>query len=394
MLSNRQLFLNNVAQTSTAPLALEIEYAKGIFLYDTEGKKYFDLIAGIGVSNAGHSHPDIVAAVKEQLDKYMHLMVYGEFVETPQVQYAALLAQHLPSRLHNVYFTNSGTEATEGALKLAKRFTGRSNIISFKNAYHGSTQGALSVIGQENMKRKFRPLSPGVTQLDFGNGQQLAAINTQTAAVIVETIQAEAGVFIASKNYMKELRAACTSAGVLLIFDEAQMGLGRTGKLWAFEHFDVVPDILLLAKALGGGMPLGAFIASKTIMQSLADNPALGHISTFGGHPVCCAAGMAAFKTMLQGNWIADVESKGALFENLLCHPKIEAIRRTGLLMALEFKSFELNKKIIDRCLECGVLTDWFLFAPQCMRIAPPLIITEHEIKEACSIILACINEA
>ncbi len=362
-------------------------------MYDVSGKKYFDLIAGISVSNLGHGHPAVVAAVKQQAEKYMHLMVYGEFVESPQVKYASKLSEHLPENLSNIYFTNSGTEATEGALKLAKRYTGKTGIVSFKNAYHGSTQGALSVMGDETFKRSFRPLLPGITLLEFNNEAALANITTDTAAVIIETVQGESGVTIPSKSFIQKLRNVCSEKGALLIFDECQAGLGRTGKLFAFEHFDVVPDVLLLAKALGGGMPLGAFISSKEIMHCFTENPVLGHITTFGGHPVCCAAGLTAFNILVEENLTAPVAAKGSFFDTLLTHPKIKSKRHIGLLMAIEFESFEQNKKIIDRCIEKGVLTDWFLFAPQCMRIAPPLIITEQEIKTACNIILECINE-
>lgn len=393
MISNRQIFLNNIAQTSIAPLMLEIERAEGLYLYGSDGKKYIDLIAGISVSNLGHSHPHVVNAVKEQAERYMHLMVYGEFVESPQVKLAAKLTTLLPESLNNVYFTNSGTEATEGALKLAKRYTGRTGIISFKNAYHGSTQGSLSVIGDESFKRKFRPLLPGITQSAYGNEAGLDTISTETAAVIIETIQAESGITVPSPGFIKKLRAQCDAKGVLLILDEAQTGLGRTGKMFAFEHYGIVPDILLLAKALGGGMPLGAFISSKKIMESLADNPALGHITTFGGHPVCCAAGLAALEVLQETNLLAGVESKGKLFEELLNHPTIKSRHRIGLMMALEFENFVQNKKIIDACIANGVLTDWFLFAPHCMRIGPPLIITDEEIRAACGVILEAIEK-
>ena len=373
---------------------LEIERAAGVYLYAADGKKYIDLIAGISVSNLGHSHPVVIKAVQQQVEKYMHLMVYGEFVESPQVKYAEKLTSFLPVQLNNVYFTNSGTEATEGALKLAKRVTGRTQLISFKNGYHGSTQGALSVMGDETFKRSFRPLLPYIMQLTYGNEDELSNITERTAAVIIETVQAESGITVPSKSFMQQLREVCNKTGALLILDEAQTGLGRTGKLFAFEHYGIVPDILLLAKALGGGMPLGAFIASKEIMQTLTEDPVLGHITTFGGHPVCCAAGLAAFEVLTNENLVEQVEGKGQLFESLLQHPKIKSRSRAGLMMSLEFDSFETNKKIIDRCIENGVLTDWFLFAPQCTRIAPPFIITEEEIRIACGIILEAIEMA
>ena len=371
---------------------LEIERAKGVKLFGANGKEYIDLIAGISVSNLGHSHPKVVKAVQEQAEKYMHLMVYGEFVESPQVKYAEKLTVFLPEQLNNVYFTNSGAEATEGALKLAKRVTGRTQLISFKNGYHGSTQGALSMMGDETFKRSFRPLLPDTMQLTYGNEEGLSNITNRTAAVIMETVQAESGITPPSKSFMQQLRKVCTDTGTLLILDEAQAGLGRTGKLFAFEHYDIVPDILLLAKALGGGMPLGAFIASKEVMNTLTENPVLGHITTFGGHPVCCAAGLAAFDVLVEEKLVEQVEGKGRLFESLLNHPIIKSKSRIGLMMALEFESFEANKKIIDGCIENGVLTDWFLFAPQCMRIAPPFIITDEEIRFACRVILDAIG--
>jgi acetylornithine/succinyldiaminopimelate/putrescine aminotransferase len=393
MLTNRQLFLRHVAQTNVAPLMLEIEKAEGVYLYDTNGKSYLDLIAGIAVSNVGHSHPKVVEAVKQQAEKYMHLMVYGEFVETPQVKYAERLCQFLPKALDNVYFTNSGAEATEGAMKLAKRATGRTQFVSFKQSYHGSTQGALSVMGNEYFKQQFRPLLPDTLQLRYNNMEDLAQISCRTAAVILEPVQAESGVTVPSVDFMHALRKQCDETGALLIVDEAQTGLGRTGKMFAFEHYSIEPDILLLAKAFGGGMPLGAFISSFDRMKLLTDNPVLGHITTFGGHPVCCAAGLAAFNVLTEENRIAEVERKGQLFEKLLVHPKINSVQRKGLMMALTFESFEMNKMIIDKCIEQGVLTDWFLFAPQCMRIAPPLIITEAQIETACAVIVKAIND-
>lgn len=394
MLSNRQLFLNHVAQTSPAPLLLEIERAEGIYLYGADGKKYMDLIAGISVSNVGHSHPEVVKAVKEQAEKYMHLMVYGEFVESPQVQYARRLCEFLPSNLNNVYFTNSGAEATEGAMKLAKRYTRRTRMVSFSNSYHGSTQGALSVMGDETFKRKFRPLLPDILQLEYGNEQSLDQIDHQVAAVILEPVQAESGITVPKDSFMKKLRKVCDDTGALLILDEAQTGLGRTGKLFAFEHYGITPDILLLAKAFGGGMPLGAFISSKEKLGALTESPVLGHITTFGGHPVCCAAGLAAFEVLQKENLVDEVNAKGKLFDELLAHPIIKSKHRIGLMMALEFDCFEQNKRIIDRCIEGGVLTDWFLFAPHGMRIAPPLTITGEEIRTACDIILKAIEAA
>ncbi len=392
-MTNRQLFLSHVAQTSTAPLMLEIERAEGMYMYDAAGKKYMDLIAGISVSNLGHAHPAVVEAVKEQAEKYMHLMVYGEFVESPQVKFAKQITNLLPASLNNVYFTNSGAEATEGAMKLAKRITGRTQFVSFQNSYHGSTQGALSLMGDEYFKQKFRPLLPDMLQLPYNNSSELDKINSRTAAVFVEPIQAESGITVPDIAFIQQLRARCTETGTLLVFDEAQTGFGRTGKIFAFEHYDVVPDILLLAKALGGGMPLGAFVASKEKMATLSDNPVLGHITTFGGHPVCCAAGLAALQVLLNEKLWMQVDAKRRLFKKLLVHPSIQSVHSIGLMMSLEFSSYEQNKRIIDRCIAHGLLTDWFLFAPHCLRIAPPLIISEEEIKTACDIILRSIDE-
>jgi acetylornithine/succinyldiaminopimelate/putrescine aminotransferase len=387
-MNQRELFFQNIAQTSSAPLALEIVKADGVILYDAKGKEYLDLIGGISVANVGHRHPRVIAAIQKQLEAYLHIMVYGEFIETPQVQYAKLLADHLPASLNSVYFTNSGTEATEGAMKLAKRVTNRTQIIAFNNSYHGSTQGALSVIGSEYWRNAFRPLLPDVLHLEYNSFESLNEITEQTACVIAEIVQGEAGIIVPDKNWMQILRKKCTDTGTLLILDEIQTGFGRAGKLWGFEHFDIVPDILLLGKALGGGMPLGAFIADKKLMSALTENPVLGHITTFGGHPVCCAAGLAAMTALLEERMIDDVKKKEELFRSLLVHPKIKTIRSFGLWIAVEFDSFETNKKIIDACIEQGALTDWFLFASNCLRISPPLIISEEQIKKACKIIL------
>jgi acetylornithine/succinyldiaminopimelate/putrescine aminotransferase len=392
MLTRRQLFLNHVAQTSQTPLVLEIEKAEGVYLTDVYGKKYMDLISGIAVSNIGHRHPKVIEAIKDQLDKYMHLMVYGEYVQSPQVQLAKLLADHLPHNLSSVYFVNSGTEAIEGALKLAKRFTGRTEIVSFKNAYHGSTHGSLSIMGSEEFKNAFRPLLPDVKQLNFNNSQELNQITNRTACVVVETIQGEAGAIVPEPDFLKRLRERCNETGTLLVADEIQCAFGRTGKLFAFEHYHFVPDVLCLAKAMGGGMPIGAFISSKEIMNTLTNNPVLGHITTFGGHPVCCAAAKASLEVLLNEDLIQLVASKEQLFRKLLKHPKIKSVKGKGLLLALEFENYEQNKAIIDKCVEKGIITDWFLFASHSMRIAPPLIITEDEIKFACEIIIEALE--
>ena len=355
-MTNRQLFLNHVGQTSEAPLCLEIVKANGCKLIDVNGKEYIDLIGGISVCNIGHRHPKVIDAIKKQLDDYLHIMVYGELVENPQVQYAKLLTDHLPASLNAVFFTASGSEATEGALKLAKRYSNRTQIISFKNSYHGSTQGALSVMGSEYWQQAFRPLLPDVLQLNYNTFEDLENITERTACVIAETIQAEAGVLVPQKEWLKALRKKCYATGTLLILDEIQTGFGRNGTLWAFEQFGIIPDILLLGKAMGGGMPMGAFIADKKIMDSFTHNPVLGHISTFGGHPVCCAAGLAAFKVLLEENLIAGVKEKEALFISLLSKaPGRLIVRSYGLMIAVEFINFETNKKIIDALIIEGV---------------------------------------
>ena len=393
-MTNRQLFLTHVAQTSLSPIGLEIIKAEGIKMWDVNGKEYTDLISGFSVCNIGHSNPKVIKAVKDQVDQYMHLIVYGEFIETPQVAYAKLLTDNLPSSLNSVYFTNSGAEATEGAMKLAKRVTGRSKIIACNKAYHGSTQGALSVMGDEYWRNAFRPLLPDIFHLDYDSIELIEAIDNTTACVIVETVQAESGVNRPSAEWLKSLRKRCDEHEALLILDEIQAGFGRTGSLWAFEQYNVVPDILLLGKALGGGMPLGAFVANTEIMNALTNKPVLGHITTFGGHPVSCAAGMAAMKVLLENSWIDEVKNKEQLFLKQLKHKKINAVRSAGLWLAVEFESFEACKKIIDKCIEDGVVSDWFLFASNCMRIAPPLIMTEADILNICSIIVSSIEES
>ena len=392
MLTLRQLFLANNAQTTNFPLLLEFERAEGVYLYDNEGKAYIDLIAGIGVSNTGHGHPKVVQAIKDQVDKYMHLMVYGEYVQTPQVKLAEKLVSLLPDSLQSVYFVNSGAEAIEGAMKLAKRYTGRTHILSCYNSYHGSTQGALSIMGNEEYKQAYRPLLPGVGFIRFNEQADLEFITHETACVILETIQGEAGIRVPALAYMQALRKRCTETGTLLILDEIQAAMGRTGKLFAFEHYGIVPDILVLAKALGGGMPLGAFVASHQIMGALKENPILGHITTFGGHPVCCAAGLAAIDVITNENLIDGVAEEEALFRELLVHPAIKQVRGKGLMLAVELADFDLNKNIIDRCIANGVITDWFLHCSNSMRIAPPLIITHQQIRTACAAISEAID--
>jgi acetylornithine/N-succinyldiaminopimelate aminotransferase len=392
-MTNRQLFLHHVGQTSDAPLCLNIVQAAGSKMWDADEKEYIDLIAGISVCNVGHRHPKVVQAIKDQADKYLHIMVYGELVENPQVEYAKALTDHLPAQLNSVFFTASGSEATEGAMKLAKRYTNRSQIISFKNSYHGSTQGALSVMGSEYWQQAFRPLLPDILQLRYNNFEGLKNITERTACVIAETIQAEAGILKPQYGWLHSLRQRCNCTGTLLVLDEIQCGFGRNGSLWAFEQFNVVPDILLLGKALGGGMPLGAFVADKKIMDAFTHNPVLGHINTFGGHPVSCAAGLAGLQVLLEDKLIDGVFEKENLFRSLLTHSSIKNISSAGLMMAVEFGSFETNKKIIDTLIEQGVFTDWFLFCAHAFRICPPLNISEEEIRKACAIIIEVLNK-
>ena len=393
MLTERQLFYNHVAQTSDSPIALEIEKAKGIYMYDNNGKKYIDLIAGVSVSNLGHRRPNVINAIKQQLDKYMHLMVYGEYIQTPQVEFAQLLVKQLPESLNNVYFVNSGSEANEGALKLAKRYTKRSEIIAFKNAYHGSTHGVLSVLGNEYFKQSFRPLVPGVKFIEFNNENDLSQITEKTACVIVEPVQAEAGIIVPENNYLQKLRQRCNQTGTLLIFDEIQTGFGRTGKLFAFQTYNVTPDIFTIAKGMGGGMPIGAFVANKKIMSAFKDNPVLGHITTFGGHPVSAAAAKANLETLLNENIIDNVNKKGELFRKLLVHNKIKSIRGVGLFLAVEIESYSQLRKFLDISIKKGVVFDWFIFNDNHFRIAPPLIISEEEIITTCKILLEGLNE-
>jgi putrescine aminotransferase len=394
VVSARQLFLSHLAQTTDAPLLLEIKSAEGVFLHGQDGKKYFDLISGIGVSNIGHRHPSVIKAIQKQLRRYLHLMVYGEYIQAPQVKLAKKLTTTLPPTLDNVYLVNSGSEAIEGAMKLAKRFTGRFEILSCHHAYHGSTHGALSISGNEEFKTAYRPLLPGIRHLRYNEMADLAQITDQVAAVFVETIQGEAGVRIASKEYMQALRQRCTETGALLVLDEIQAGFGRTGTFWAFEQYDIVPDILVCAKGMGGGMPIGAFIAAKKVMDALKQNPILGHITTFGGHPVSCAASLATMNVILKNKLHEKAKPKAELFKRLLIHPRIKEVRSAGLMMAVEFESFEVVKAIIDKAISYGVITDWFLHCDNSMRIAPPLTISKDQIREVCGIILKAINKA
>ena len=387
-MNQRELFFKHLGQTSPAPLGLEIVRAEGVYLYDVSGKRYLDAIGGISVCNTGHRHPEVISAVKDQADRYLHILVYGELIQSPQVEYAHMLASYLPEKLQSVYFTNSGTEATEGAMKLAKRVTGRTEIAGFDHSYHGSTQGSLSLMGDEYWRNAFRPLLPGISRLTYNNPADLDRITEKTACVVAETVQAENAVIKPSKDWMLALRKKCDDTGALLVLDEIQVGFGRTGTLWGFEQYGIIPDILLLGKALGGGLPLGTFIASKTLMDSFTSQPVLGHITTFGGHPLSCAAGLAAMKVLTKEKMIDSIAEKENLFRKRLVHPFIKAVRSAGLLIAVEFENFEINKRIIDGCIQDGLLTDWFLFASACLRIAPPLTITLEEIDEICRILL------
>ena len=391
---SRDTFLNHLAQTTGSPFLISVERAEGIYLFSPDGKRYTDLISGIGVSNLGHRHPKVVQAIKDQLDKHLHVMVFGEYIQSVSNQLAKKLVSFLPPTLNCCYFVNSGTEANEGALKLAKRFTGRTEIISCYKSYHGSTHGSLSVSGNEQKKYAFRPLLPDVRFIRFNETDDLNQITERTACVIIETIQGDAGVRIPSKTYLQQLRKRCTETGALLIFDEIQCGMGRTGKLFAFEHFGVVPDILTIGKAFGGGLPIGAFISDKTIMQTLTCNPPLGHITTFGGNPVCCASALSTLEVIEEDNLLADVERKGKLFEALLVHPSIKEIRRIGLLFAIDFDSPERVNRIVNLAKEKGIICYWFLSHPHSFRIAPPLTITEEQIREACVVLVSCINQS
>lgn len=383
----RQIFQRHLAPTSPAPIGLHIVRAEGAKLWDADGKAYIDLIGGISVCNVGHRHPKVITAIKEQADAYLHVMVYGEVMQSPQVQYAQLLAQHLPRALDCVYFTNSGAEATEGAIKLARRLTRRPKIIAANNSYHGNTTGALALMGDEYWRQAFRPLMPGVNHYEYNSDSLLDAIDEDVACVVLETIQAEAGVNEPLPSWLQAVRERCTATGTLLVLDEIQCGFGRTGKLWGFEHYDVVPDIILLGKALGGGMPLGAFVSSALNMATLAEAPVLGHITTFGGHPVCCAAGLAAMHALIDEAMIDGLTQKEALFHEHFTHSRIKSVRSKGLLIAVQLESAEAVMACLSKALAQGVFSDWFLFAPDCIRIAPPLTISEEEIVHACSIL-------
>jgi len=387
MISNRELFLKNTAQTSDSPRLLEIDRAEGVYLYGPNGEKYIDLVSGFNVSNIGHRHPQVLKAIQEQLDRFMHVTVYGEFVQAPQVQLATELLEVLPESFQSVYFTNSGAEAVEGSMKVAKKFTGRREIIAAKQAYHGSTQGALSLIGNDEYREAYAPLLPEVSFIEYNSPTDLDKITDKTAAVIVEAIQGEAGVRVPSKEYMQALRQKCTETGALLIFDEIQTGFGRTGKLFAFEHFGIIPDILMLAKGIGGGMPLGAFVAPKEMMDVIKSNPMLGHITTFGGHPVSCAAARASLKVIRDEKLVENVERKANLFRAELNIPQIKEIRGLGLMMCLQLENFDQVYQVSNYCASQGLIIDWYLHCETALRVAPPLTISDEEIIHSCKII-------
>ena len=386
-MTSRDVFLKYLAQTSTDPLLIEVEKAEGIYIYSPDGKKYIDLISGIAVTNAGHRHPKVIKAIKDQVDRYLHVMAYGDFIQEPVNRFAVNITSHLPDKLNSVYFVNSGTEANEGAVKLAKRHTGRTEIVSFYNSYHGNTHGSLSFTGNEEKKYAFRPLMPDIRFINFNQDNELSEISRKTACVIVEPVQGDAGVILPANDFLKKLRKRCDDTGTLLIFDEVQTGFGRTGKLFAFEHFGAIPDIITLAKGLGGGLPLGAFISGYEIMQKLSHNPKLGHITTFGGNPVCCAAGNAVLEVLTEPDILDKIVAKGELFKKLLQHDQVVEIRQIGLMMAVEFESAEIVQRIVHGCIEKGIITFYFLSNHKSLRIAPPLTISFDEIKTACSII-------
>ncbi|HZI23494.1 MAG TPA: aspartate aminotransferase family protein [Chryseolinea sp.] len=391
---SQDTFLDHLAQTTESPSIISVTFAEGIYIYDADNKRYTDLISGIGVTNIGHRNPAVIAAIKDQLDKYLHVMVYGEYIQSPSNELAKKLTSLLPATLNCCYFVNSGTEANEGALKLAKRYTGRREIVSCRQSYHGSTHGSMSVSGNEIKKQAFRPLLPDVTFINFNSVEDLSIITDKTACVILETIQGDAGVRIPSKEYLKAVRKRCNETGALLILDEIQCGMGRTGTLFAFEQFEIAPDILTIAKAFGGGLPIGAFISDKKVMACLTHDPMLGHITTFGGNPVCCASALATLHVIEQEQLLTGVEEKGKLFETLLRHPKIKEIRRIGLMFAIDFESAEIVNRIVLKAKELGVICYWFLSHPHSFRIAPPLTITKKQIEESCETILKAIDNA
>ena len=393
MISQRELFYSYIAQTSPEPMDLNIEKAEGVHLIDSDGKKYVDLISGISVSNVGHCNPRVINAIQEQSKKYMHLMVYGEYIQAPQNQLAESICKLLPEPLNNIYFVNSGSEAIEGALKLAKRYTGRTEIISCKNAYHGSSHGALSIMGNEDFKNNFRPLLPQTRLIQYNNFEDLQYITTDTAAIVIEAFQAEAGIILPEKGYIQAVRVKCNEVGALMIVDEIQTGFGRTGSFFGFEQHEITPDIITLAKGMGGGMPIGAFISKKEIMQKLTHNPILGHITTFGGNAVSCAASLACIREIKENKLIENVKNLSPIFLKHLKHPEIVETRGIGFFLCIEFKNQAFNFGVIKKCVQKGVITDWFLFNDKCLRISPPLNLDEKTAIECCSKILEAIEE-
>jgi len=392
-MDNKEIFHNLQAQTTPFPIGLEIERVEGLFIYDKTGKAYYDLVSGLAVTNIGHRHPKVITAIKKQLDIYLHVMPYGEFIQTPQLELAEKLNEILPDNLTTSYFVNSGAEAVEGALKLAKRYTERQEIIACHKSYHGSTHGALSVSGNPVKQSAFKPLLPDVHFIKFNNLDELDKISKDTACVIIETIQGDAGVRIPELCYLQKLREKCTETGTLLILDEIQTGFGRTGSFFAFEQYGITPDILVIAKALGGGMPIGAFISSKEIMDCLTHNPMLGHITTFGGHPVNCAAAVANIEVILEENLIEEVHKKGALMKQLLSHSLVKEIRQIGLMLAIDLETEEITQKVVEGCMEKGIIAFWFLSCPASFRLAPPLTISFEEIEKVCGIICEVFDE-
>ena len=390
----KDFFLNHLGQTNEQPFLLEVERAEGVYIYDKAGKAYLDMIAGVAVNNIGHCHPKVISAIKNQLDKHLHVMVYGEFVQDAQNNFGSTLIDVLPNELNCVYVLNSGTEANEAAIKLAKRKTKRTEIVAFSGAYHGSTNGSLSISGNETKKQAYRPLLPDIRFLEWNNIEQLNKITEKTAGVIIETIQGDAGVRIPSQEFMSLLRKRCHDTGALLIFDEIQCGMGRTGKMFGFEHFSIIPDILTLGKALGGGMPIGALVSSKDIMELFSHNPMLGHITTFGGHPVICAAAAANLEVIKTEIDFNKVEKLGLFLENqLLVHPSIKTVRRIGLMFAFDMESRELVSKLVEKCMEKGLISFWFLSRPDSFRLSPPLNITDQEMNLAVKIITEALDE-
>ena len=392
MQTQRQLFLSHCAQTSEEPMGINVEKAKGVFIWDADGKEYIDLISGISVNNSGHLNDEVVSAIKKQLDDYSYLMVYGEYLHSPQIKLSKWLCDQLPKHLNSTFLVNSGSEAIEGAIKLAKRYTGRSKIMAFEKSYHGSTYAALSLGGDYERKQAFAPFMPGVVNVKYNDLDVIDQIDNSFAAVVMEPIQAEAGIIVPRKGFLQKIKQKCEEHNVLLILDEVQTGIGRTGRFFAFEHFNIEPDVLVLAKGLGGGMPIGAFISSNKIMSVFKNNPVLGHITTFGGHPVSCAAAYANINFIKREGLVSTVKKKEKLFKKHLTHPAIIEIRSFGLMIAVEFESPKINMSVIKKCISMGVLTDWFLYADHCLRIAPPLIITEEQIKQACDKIMNSIE--